>query len=88
MAIVGLSILGRSRVGLLLIPLLSLLGMVVRFAMVMDHQGSQALQQCARRFAPNAVAAGKAARCVGTAAVAIWTRRTGELVRSASIGSR
>ncbi len=66
--------------------LASLGGMGVRFAMVLDHQGTRALQHCASQVGPNVRAAARAARCIGTATVAIWTRRAGQLVPVGAVG--
>ncbi len=66
--------------------LASLAGMGLRFAMVLDHQGTRALQHCASQAAPNVAAAAKAARCIGTATVAIWTRRAGQLIQAGTVG--
>lgn len=54
-----------------------------RFGRVMDQRGLRALKQCAGDVSPNGPTAAKAARCFGTAVVAIWTRRAGQL---ASVG--
>jgi hypothetical protein len=77
--------LGRFRLVGGLVSLASV-GMVGgRFAMVMDRQGSRALQQCVRHAVPSVASAGKVAHCLGTAAIAIWTRRAGQLVSVTSI---
>ena len=74
---------GRFRLIGALLSLMSLAGAGLRFGMVMDHRGVQALKHCAAGVGLNGPAGTKAARCFGTAAVAIWTRRAGQL---ASVG--
>ncbi|MEO8451419.1 MAG: hypothetical protein ABI647_16620 [Gemmatimonadota bacterium] len=86
MGIGGLMPFGRFRIVGLLVSLVSLLGMGLRFGMVIDSRGTTALKHCAAQAALSMPAATKAARCFGTAAVAIWTRRAGQLIPVASVG--
>jgi hypothetical protein len=72
--------LGRFRLIGALLSLTSLAGVGLRFGMVLDRQGARALKHCAGQVAFSGPAAAKAARCFGTAAAAIWTRRAGQLV--------
>ena len=77
---------GRFRLVGALVSLASLVGVGLRFGMVMDHQGVLALKHCAGQAGLSGPAAAKAARCFGTAAVAIWTRRAGQLVSLGAVG--
>ena len=86
MGIAGLMPFGRFRIIGLLLSLVSLAGMGLRFGMVLDRRGASAIKQCAAEARLSIPAAAKAARCFGTAAVAIWTRRAGQLVPVASVG--
>lgn len=79
---------GRFRLIGALLSLTSLVGMGLRFGMVMDRQGARALQHCAQQAGLSGPAVEKAARCFGTAAVAIWTRRAGQLVSAGLIDSQ
>ena len=76
---------GRFRLIGALLSLTSLVGAGLRFGMVMDHRGAQALKHCAAGIGPNGPAAAKAARCFGTTAVAIWTRRAGQLASAGMV---
>ncbi len=78
---------GRFRLIGALLSLTSLAGVGLRFGMVMDRQGVRALTHCAGEVGLSGAAVAKAARCFGTAAVAIWTRRAGQLVSAGRIDS-
>ena len=78
---------GRFRLIGALLSLASLAGVGLRFGMVMDQQGVQALKRCAGEAELTGPAAAKAARCFGTTAVAIWTRQAGQLVTAGRIDS-
>ncbi len=78
---------GRFRLIGALLSLTSLAGVGLRFGMVMDQRGLRALKQCAGEVRLNGPAGVKAARCFSTAAVAIWTRRAGQLVSTGRIDS-
>ena len=78
--------LGRFRLVGLLVSLTSLIGLGLRFGMVLDRQGTRALKHCAAEAGLSGPAAAKAARCFGTATVAIWTRRAGQLVPVGMVG--
>ena len=86
MGIAGLMPFGRFRIIGMLVSLMSLVGMGLRFGMVLDHRGASALKRCASEAGLSVPAATKAARCFGTAAVAIWTRGAGQLVPVATVG--
>jgi len=77
---------GGMRLFGLVASLASLAGAGVRFAMVLDHQGTRALQHCVGQIRPEVKAAAAAARCFGTATVAIWTRRANQLVQAGTVG--